>query len=291
MNFTRLCYNLSKLLTNWTKYMKKLILLGFFALFSFAEAKMINGIALIVNGEPVTTAEIRAVQQQLGVNKKKATDILINDRLQTAAMRKVTIPEDSIDAKIEQIALQNNITVPQMQKILQQQGQSWTKYRDSIKHNMKKEKFYREKVASSVPKPSEDELKLYYEKHKKQFVIPSTVSLVEYSATTEKALKNFLETKKKVGVRSKKVTKSTKDLSSALLSTILRTQDGSYTRPFNAGDKYICYKVLSKNGQRHMSFEDAKGAVAGQWRRDQQSKALKDYFGKIKTNANIQVIR
>jgi hypothetical protein len=40
-----------------------------------------------------------------------------------------------------------------------------------------------------------------------------------------------------------------------------------------------------------MSFEAAQGAVTAKWRQQQQSKALKDYFEKIKTNADIQVLR
>ena len=53
----------------------------------------------------------------------------------------------------------------------------------------------------------------------------------------------------------------TKDLNPALLGSILQTQDGSYTRPFNAGDRYISYKVVSKNGKVTMPFDAAKGAV------------------------------
>jgi len=96
---------------------------------------------------------------------------------------------------------------------------------------------------------------------------------------------------KKKGVKSRSVKKSTKNINSALLGTILRTQKGSYTRPFNDGNKFISYKIISKNGQRSMSYEDAKGAVSGKWRQQQQGKALKDYFEKIKTNADIQVLR
>ena len=45
-------------------------------------AKMMDGIALIVEGEVVTLAEIRALRTQLGISKTKATDLLIQDRLQ-----------------------------------------------------------------------------------------------------------------------------------------------------------------------------------------------------------------
>jgi len=244
--------------------MKKLILIGCMALFTFTEAKMVNAIALIVNGEAVTTAEIRAVQKQMNVSKKQATDMLIADRLQKAAMRNVSISENAIDSKIAQIAAQNNLTIPKMQKLLKQQGTSWRKYRRSIKDRMK---------------------------NKKDFVMPKSISMIEYSSSSEESMKKFLETKKKKGVKSRSVKKSTKDLNSALLGTILRTQNGSFTRPINDGNKFISYKIVSKNGQRAMSFEDAKGAVSGKWRQQQQGKALKDYFEKLKTHADVQVIR
>lgn len=271
--------------------MNKLILIGCVMLFSFAQAKMVDGIAMTVNGEAVTTSEIKAVQRQMGVSKKQAVDLLVQDRLQKSAMKKISIPESDIDLKIAQIAAQNNLTVPKMQKVLKQQGTSWSKYRKSIKESLKKQKFYREKVAATLSKPSEDELKIFYENHKKEFVIPTSISLIEYSASSEAALKNFLQTKKKKGVRSRTVKKSTSNMNSALMGQLLQTQNGSFTRPFNAGDKYISYKVVSKNGQRSMSFEDAKGAVAGRWRQEQQGKALKDYFEKMKTNADIRIIR
>lgn len=271
--------------------MNKLILLGFIALLTFSQAKVVDAIAIIVEGEPVTTAEIRAVQQQMQVSKEQATDLLIQDRLQKSAMKDIVIDEADIDAKIAAIAAQNNLTIPKMQKILEQQGTTWTKYRASVRDAMKKEKFFQENVVSSIPTPSEDELKLFYTNHQDEFTIPATVNLVEYSAPTEEKMKQFLQTKNAKGIQSRSVTKSTKDLNPGLLGSILQTQDGSFTRPLNAGDKYISYKVVSKQGKVNMPFEAAQGAVAAKWKQEQQGKALKDYFEKLKTNADIQIIR
>ncbi len=271
--------------------MKKLILLGVITLLTFTHAKTVNAIALIVEGEAVTTAEIRAVEKQLGVDKEKAVDLLIQDRLQKAAMKNILISEDAVDEKVKQIAIQNNVSIPKMQKILKERGTTWSKYRSSIRESMKKEKFYKEKVVATITAPSEDELKIFYRNHKEAFTVPSSISMIEYSAKTEKALKNFLQTKKKKGIKSRSVKKSTKDLNPTLLGTILQTQDGSFTRPFNAGDKYISYKILSKQGKVSMPFEASKGAVAARWKQQQQGKALKDYFEKMKTEADIQVIR
>ncbi len=271
--------------------MKKLILLGFITVLTLTHAKMIDAIALVVEGEAVTTAEISAVQQQLQVSKEKATNLLIQDRLQKAAMKDIVIAEDTVDAKISQIAAQNNISIPKMQEVLKERGTPWVKYRSSIKESLKKEKFYKEKVVATITEPSEDELKIFYNNHKEEFIIPESISMIEYSASSEATMKNFLQTKNVKNVKSRSVKQSTKDLNPALLGAILQTQDGSFTRPFNAGDKYISYKVLSKEGKVNMPFEASKGAVAAQWRQQQQGKALKDYFEKMKTNANIRVIR
>ncbi len=272
--------------------MRKLLLLGSILFLSFAEARMLDAIAIIVEGEPITTAEIRAIKTQMGVSDKQAREMLIQDRLQKSAIKDIEIDEKRIDEKITSIAKQNNLTVPKMQKILKQQGTSWTKYRKSIREALKKEKFFQKNILASIPTPTEEELKRYYNNHKEDFVAPSSVSLIEYSAKTEAALKNFLTTKKLTSsVHSKKVTKKTKGMNSALLGSILQTQDGSYTRPLNAGDRYISYKVLSKNGQGAMPFEAAQGAVGARWKQEQENKAMKDYFQKLKTNADVQVIR
>jgi len=104
------------------------------------EAKMVNGIAMIVEGEPITTAEINAAQHQYNLSKTEATDMLIQDRLQKIAMKDIVIPEEEIDRKINEIAAKNGVTIPQMQQILEDQGTAWSQYRDSVRQALKKEK-------------------------------------------------------------------------------------------------------------------------------------------------------
>ena len=114
--------------------MKKILLLSFFLLLiTFSEARVLNAIAIVVDGEPITTEEIKAVQKQLHVSKKEAQDMLIENRLQKGAMRGIKVSEDEIDQRIKLIAQQNNITVKKMQGILKKQGQSWNRFRDQIK--------------------------------------------------------------------------------------------------------------------------------------------------------------
>jgi len=271
--------------------MKNIIVLISILLFTSAEAKIVNGIALIVNGEAITTAEIQAIQKQMHLKKIEATNILIQDRLQKAAMRNIYIPDELIDSKIKQIALQNNISIKKMQKILKEQGTSWKKYRKSIKERMKKNKFYREKIASTLIKPSDSELKLFYQKNKKDFMIPIEIKLIEYSSLSKESIKQFLQNKKRKDIKSHSLIKYTKDLNSELLKTILSIPNGSFTPYFNDGNKFITYKIISKHGHKPISLKKSKDIIIDRWIQEQQAKTLKDYFKKLKTDANIQILR
>jgi len=271
--------------------MKKILLLSFIVLQTLSFAKMLDGVALIVEDEAVTIAEINAVQKQMNLSKKQAINLLIQDRLQKSAMRDIQVDELSIDKQIDFIAKQNNISIKKMQKILKAQGTSWRKYRKSIKESIQKDLFFNQYVAQTIPNPSEAELKAYYKKHKNDFAVPSVFKLVEYSAKTEKAMNNFLKSKKKKNIKSRTITKKTKGLSSSILNALLQTREGGFTRAFNAGGKYIAYKILSKSGKTIMPYEASRSSVEARWKQGQRSKALHDYFEKVKTQANIKILR
>lgn len=268
---------------------KKLILSLTLLLLTVSEAKVLDAIAVIVDGEAITTTEIRAVKEQMDVSKKEAIDILIQDRLQQIAIRNIQIPESDIDKKIAMIAKQNNVTIPKMQKILKGQGTSWTQYRSNIRKMMKKEKFFIQKVAKEIPIPTDNDLKQYYKNHENEFVIPSSISLIEYSAPTQETLEKFLQTGE--GLEGNAVEKETSALNPTILQMMLQTPNGRFTKALNAGDRYIIYKVVSKNGQTSIAFEDVKPAIGAKWQQEQKEKALKDYFKKMRTGADIQIIR
>ncbi len=272
--------------------MKKLILIGLIAFITVGQARRIDGVAVIVEGEAVTTAEIKAVSKQLRISKKEAREMLILDRLEKSAMRGIDIPEMDIDGKIAMIARQNNISTKKMRRILKSQGTRWSKFRLSIKDSMKKEKFFRQHILPTIPTPSTQELKILYKKSRGSFTFPSRVKLIEYSSSSQKRLNSFIQDRKRrKGIKSRRLTKSTKKLNKDILNAILRTPNRSFTKVFNAGDRYISYKVLSKTGKRNMPFETSRGAVEAKWKAKQQENALRDYFDKQRTNAHIEIVR
>jgi len=268
----------------------KKIILALILIFSFSEGKVLNGVSIIVEDEPITTAEINAIQHRMKVSKKKAIDILIQSSLQKSVSKDIVISEDEINAKIEQIASMNKLTIKKMQIILKKQGMKWYDYRQRIKTEMKKQKFYQRNIAPLIPIPNDDQLKLFYKKNRKLFKMPTRVSMIEYSAKDIDTIKHFMADKRfKKGISSKNVIKTTKD--GALFDTVVRTPIGAFTKPINAGDRYIVYKIKSKQGAKILPYNKVKNGVIRAWKHNQRAEATKDYFKKLRTSAIIEYIR
>ena len=254
-------------------------------------AKMLDGIAVIVEGDAITIAEINAVRSQMHVSKAKAIDVLIQDRLQNIAMKDIVIKEEEIDQKVSEIAAQNKLTIPKMQQILKAQGTPWITFRKNIREGLKKVHFFQEVIASFIPEPTNDELKLFYNKHKDKFTIPKTIKMIEYSASSQKELEAYIKLYKRGKVKTKTILRGTKTLGVEMLSMLLQTPKNTYTKILNTGNTFISYKVLSTKGKTIMPFNIAEMAVASQWKRAQQDQAIKDYFEKQRARADIRMLR
>ncbi|HHD72404.1 MAG TPA: peptidyl-prolyl cis-trans isomerase [Epsilonproteobacteria bacterium] len=271
--------------------MKKLLFI-FVLLVSFSQARVVNAIAIVVDGEPITTAEIAAVQRQLHVSKKEAQDMLIDNRLQKAAMKGISVSEDEIDKRITLIAQQNNMSVKKMQQVLKQQRQSWNSFRDQIKVSIQKQKFFRSKIAPTIADPSSDELKIFYKNHPQLFSLPSSVTVMEYSASTAAKIQKMLRNPSaQKGIKHKKRILKGTDITPQLLAMISQTPKGKFTPAFNNGSAYVSYKVLAKGKGKLKPFEEIKKEVTIAWKREQQGDAVKGYFEKMKRDASIEVIR
>ncbi len=272
--------------------MKKILFIFFVLLVTLTQAKYYNAIAIVVDGEPITTTEISAVQKQLGVSKKEAQGMLIENRLQKASMRDISVSEDEIDKRIKLIAEQNSMSIKKMQGILKQQKQSWNSFRDQTKLSIQKQKFFRSKIAKSIPDPSEDELKIFYRNHPELFSMPSSITVMEYSASSAVKIQNMLEDPyKQKGIKRKKVIFQGSDVTPQLLAMISQTAIGNFTPAFNNGNAYVTYKVLNKGKGTRKPFDQVKRDVTIAWKKERQGKAVEDYFKKVKSNATIEYIR
>ncbi|HHH19189.1 MAG TPA: hypothetical protein ENK86_01575 [Campylobacterales bacterium] len=262
-----------------------------------AQEQIIDAIAIDVDGEPITTLEIQAVQKKLNMSKKAAVEALINDRLEKSAIDKanITLEPGEIEAKIEQIASSRGLSQEQMRTALAKQGLTWDSYKEQLGTEIKKEKFFQQNIASSVSQPTENELQTYYETHKEKFAsVASAVqmSLVAYASNSSTQLQEAMQTpmRKVDGVQQQNLLVSSAEMAPQLFQLIQNTPEGSFTQPINTGQGFVAYYVKSK-GQGQGGFESVKNTVMMQWVQEERIKAGQDFVNKLRSEADIRIIR
>ncbi len=275
--------------------MKKLLPILLFAIIS-SQAQIIDAIAIDVNGEPITTLEIEAVQAKLNMSKKAAVEALIKDRLEKSAIEKANIdisPQD-VDAKIEQIAKARKLSKEDMKTALAKNGLTWEAYKKQLSLEMKKEKFFIQNIASSISRPTDEDLRLFYETHKDKFSSEpiSQISMIAYASNSSKKLQDAMQNpmRRVEGVQQKSILASSNEMNPQLYNIINSTPEGSFTKPINTGRGFVAYFIKSKSNAQG-GFEAIKNQVAMAWMQEERMKASKNFLDKLKNSADIRVIR
>ena len=101
-------------------------------------------VAVVVNGQPVTTFQIRQraaflkLRREGGNLTKKATDELVDEALKSQEMRRrgIKIPSQAVDEAFDNFAKQNKLTVDQLTQVLSRAGFSAKAFKDYISVQM-----------------------------------------------------------------------------------------------------------------------------------------------------------
>jgi parvulin-like peptidyl-prolyl isomerase len=275
--------------------MKKFIPILLFSIMSL-NSQIIDAIAIDVNGEPITTLEIQAVQAKLNVSKKAAVEILIKDRLEKSSIEKanIVVTPQEVEEKIEQIAKIRRLSKEYMKEALAKKGIGWQEYKKQLAMEIKKEKFFAKNIATAIPRPTDEDLRLFYQTHKDKFSNQaiSQISLIEYSSNSSQKLLEAMQNPMRQieGVNQRSLLVGSNELNPKLYSMINSTPAGNFTKPINTGRGFIAYYVKSKS-QSGGGFESIKNQVALAWMQEERNKALKDFVEKLKNSADIRVIR
>jgi parvulin-like peptidyl-prolyl isomerase len=275
--------------------MKKILPILLFAIIN-SQAQIIDAIAIDVNGEPITTLEIEAVQSKLNMSKKAAVEALIKDRLEKSAIEKanIEISPQEVDAKIEQIANARKLSREDMKNALAKNGLTWKAYKKQLSLEMKKEQFFAKNIASSISRPTDEDLKLFYETHKDKFSSKpiSQISMIAYASNSSKKLQEAMQNPMRQfdGVQQKSILASSNEMNPQLYNLISNTPEGSFTKPINTGRGFVAYFIKSK-ANAQSGFEAIKNQVAMAWMQEERIKASKNFLNKLKNSADIRVIR
>ncbi len=128
-----------------------------------------------VNGQAITTADLDNIaltipaQQRQSLTKDNLTEIAISNALmmQEATKRGITVSDAEVNSLIEKFIAQNNLTMQDYEKLLQQQGVDINFIKNVYTEQLMQFKLMNETVLSSVS-VSENETKQFYDMYKTQ---------------------------------------------------------------------------------------------------------------------------
>lgn len=275
--------------------MKKIVTV-LLLLSSLAYAGLVNGIALVVNNEPVTLYDIDVTAQKLKVSKREATEYLIDQKIQDSEIKRLGISVDlyEIEERMESVAESNNLTLQEFKDILASKFISLEEYKENLKKKLIQEKLARKIFAEENTAVETEDARIYYENNKEEFAVPTKVKITKYASKDQRELAAFLRNPMMVGhsvaVESEEI--KTDDLNPKLLSLVLETQEGGFTPILPVGNNlYVSIRIDKKMEKNQKSFEEVQSTIIAKLRQENESKSIERYFKKQRAKAKIVEVR
>lgn len=153
-----------------------IFLISFLLLTSLsAEEIILNGVAMKVNGDPVTFFEIKqklnpkdpesVTIDLIKSQKKRVTGVIISDMIVKQAIKeyKIEVSDKDTDRAITNVALKNKLTKDQLKSEIKKQNVNWNDYKKEVVSQLEILKL-RQKIARDTLSPDEAVLKSMYDK-------------------------------------------------------------------------------------------------------------------------------
>ncbi|WP_103604388.1 peptidylprolyl isomerase [Campylobacter concisus] len=276
--------------------MKKLLFLaaGMLSALNLYSAQMINGIAAIVENEPITLYEVYSLKEQLRASEQDALNLLIRDRLEDAQIKNlnISVTPFELNDRIESIAKQNGMTNSQFRSSIQAQGMDFLEFKNNIEKKMLQEKLYKSILAEAGKNINEQKAKAYFDANPDKFKVFSTAKVVLYRAKNPEELEAQKTSPSLLNsVQTQELSLDYQSIDPRLAAIIAGTNNGEFTQILQGADSFDMFYVKEKIGSYTPSFADVKDNVINELYQGEQEKLMADYFDKLRAKAKIQILR
>jgi len=275
--------------------MKKIILASLLAL--SLNAKMVDGVAIVIKDEPVTLYDIKEQMRLSHVDAKTASEILIRKTLEKIEIQKRGIGVDSADIyeEIQKRAALNNLSVDSFYAALRDaNGLNSQDIKKLIKEQLLSQKLYNAIAYSLISQPTQDEIEEYYKLHKDEFAHPSAFEVIVYKAKDPQLLKqqilNPMFYSPKIDMTKRALFYN--QISPQLAQLLENTPQDRFTKivPDGSGS-FMTFYIKSVKKPKQNSIESVKNEIINKIMMQKRAAVLDDYFTKLRHKTDINIIR
>lgn len=275
--------------------MRKILLILLFA--SFLEAKVYDGVAVVVKNEAITMEDIKEEMQTSNVDVQKATDILIRQKLEAAEIkeRKIVVSSSEVYDDIKKMASRNNMSISDFYDAVREaNGLSSTQLKEKIKQKLQSQKLYSAIAYASIDEPSEEEISEYYQLHKENYAHPASFTVVIYDAASKELLQEKVDNPMFYSpeIATNEQVLPYDRISPELASLLSRTEVHTFTPIVpNGKGGFMSFYIKSVESAKEGGLESVKNQIINSIMADKREVVLNDYFTRLRDNADINIIR
>lgn len=260
-------------------------------------ANMLAGVAIVVKDEAITLLDIKKEMQVAQVDQQTAVNTLIRQKLEESEIktRKIEVTSGEVYDDIKQTAKKNNMSISQLyEAALNSNGISSSELKAKVKQKLLAQKLYMSIAYSKAERPTEDEIKEYYELNKKRFSHPSSFVTDVYQTTDREALvqkiQNPMFYAPQVQTQEQELpyNRIAPELAELLNNTALNSF--SPIVPDGKGG-FLSFYLKSVKGAKDLDFEQMKDQIENEIMGKKREQVLSDYFARLKDNAEVSVLR
>ena len=258
-------------------------------------AAMINGIAIIVNDEPITLHDIDKTMSVNKVGKNEAVSYLIDKILYDQLVQENNISVDifEISEYIEKLANSNGMDVYTFKSVVKQKYPDYAVFEEEAKNSVIRQKLVQKIVKGQLTIATQEDMELYYEKNKNQFLSANTFQVIQYTSKNKASLISAIKNPMIIpdDVQRDSTTLETQKLPAQMQFLLNETKENSFTPIFTANKQFVALFVQKKQGSSALGFESVKAKIFNDIMSTREKKYLKDHFEKQKLTADIKIVR
>ena len=277
--------------------LKKISFAAFFLSFYMANASQIsNGIAVIIENEPITVNEVRKAAAQLQTNEANALNLLIRDRLETAQIKnlKIEASDYELNQRLQKIASESGMNVSDLRSAVLSKGGDYAQFKDDVAKSIKQEKLYQSIFADAKINISENAARAYFEQNRDLFAHFTDVSVTRYVAPSMQLLEAARQSSPmnaNHSVHMDVLDLKIEQIPPQLRTIFQQTPDGTFTQIFQTPEGFEMFYVASKKGQTMPEFDEVRDEAMNALYKLEQDRVIGEYFNKLRAKANVKYLR
>jgi len=260
-------------------------------------AKMVDGVAIVIEDEPITLYDIKQKMKQTHLGVKEAAELLIKQTLEKLEIQKrgLGVGSGDVYAEIKRRAAMNNMSVSSFYAAIRDEnGLNSQDLKKLIKEQLLSQKLYNAIAYSKLTPPTDEEIQEYYKLHKEELNHPSMFEVLVYSSKNPQLLQQQMQNpmffSPKVDMTQRVLFYD--KISPQLAQLLATTKKNRFTQivPDGKGG-YMTFYIKSITQPKNGDIKSLKPQIVNAIMAKKRQVVLDDYFTKLRAKKEITIIR